>query len=119
MRFVFEHGDRSEIKDVEALGRALEIYNNEGLASFGRLLVDHSETKSGLGVEFRAVPKLLNDMSAAMNVAIEAKKGTGLPPDFATMWVGLAMRYWTEAEAAELGRVSSKSRRQRSQSKRL
>lgn len=119
MRFLFENGGRSGIRDVEALAHALEAYNNEGRATFGRLLVDYSESKSGPGVEFRAVRVLLADMSAAMDAAIKAKKGTGMPPDLATMWAAMAMRYWTEAEAAELGQVTSNPLSRRAKEKGL
>lgn len=109
MRFIFENGGRSGIRDVEAFAHALEAYNNDGRASFGRLLVDHSPIKSGPGEEFRAVHVLLADMSAAIQAAFDAKKGTGMPPDMDAMWANLASRYWAEAEAVELARVSAES----------
>lgn len=105
MRFFIEHGGRSGAQDVEALAHILESNAHFG-GKDGVLFVDHSLTKSGPGEEFRAVRDLLHDMSEAITAAIEAKKGTGEPPDMSAVWMDLARRYWAEAEATELARAS-------------
>jgi hypothetical protein len=105
MRFIIERGGRSGAWEVEALAHILES-NHHGGGKDGRLFVDHSPTKSGPGEEFRAVHVLLHDMTEIITAAIEAKKGTGAPPNIPAVWMDLARRYWAEAEAAELERIA-------------
>lgn len=56
MRFIFENGGRSGMRDVEALAHGLEVMV-DGLQRWGNLLVDHSPSFSGAGELFREYHK--------------------------------------------------------------
>lgn len=109
MRFRFEHGGRSGIRDPEAMGFALESYCDDG-GQFGALLVDFAASNDQRGELFRDKLRLLNDMSAAIGAAREAAGWRG--PDMRhDVWMPLAARYWAEAEAMLIARTAGPKRR--------
>ena len=65
MRFRFEHGGRSGIRDPEALGFALEQYILDD-GRFGLLLVDFADTNDQPGELFRAKDLLISDLVKAL-----------------------------------------------------
>jgi hypothetical protein len=111
MRFRFEHGGRSSIRDPEALVFALEHYCDDGGKS-GALLVDFAATNDQPGEQFRATHVMLHEMSVAIGAAREAAGWRG--PDLRRdVWVPLANRYWAEGEATLLARTAPAQCRRR------
>jgi hypothetical protein len=111
MRFRFEHGGRSGIRDPEAFGFALDQYV-EDHGRFGDLLVDFAATNDQPGELFRAKHVLLNDLSNAIGDARERARGAARV-DLAGAYSALAARYWAEAEAMLLARTAPPKRRRR------
>ena len=102
MRFRFEHGGRSGIRDPEAMAFALEQYLADG-GRFGDLLVDFSATNDRPGELFRAKDALFSDLVKAATAADEAKLHADV------IFRVLADRYWAEGEATLLERTAPPS----------
>ncbi len=107
MRFLFEGGGRSGMRDVEALAHGLETWCDGFNQSRWRgLAVDHSPSFNCRGELFRELAPLLAEVSAAIE-AERARRPTVPGPDMPAMWRGLAQRLWIEAETAELVRTAN------------
>lgn len=117
MRFRFENGGRSGIRDPEAFGFALAQYVDDW-CQFGDLLVDFAMTNDQPGELFRPKHLLLADLSHTIGHARELARGAARV-DLAGAYAALAARYWVEAEAKLLARTAPIKRRRAGKSRRI
>lgn len=97
MRFIFENGGRSGVRDVEALGHALESWT----LKTGALLVDFAASNDQAGEVIRTVERLQNDLY-----------GGGDPEDSVRHWMGgmreecaqYAEAIWADCESLAIDR---------------
>ena len=108
MRFLFENGGRSGMRDAEALADHLETcgMHEEG-HQWGTLLVDFAATNDQPGEVFRTV----DQWQAETREAFLGRK------EWQAALKVLAFQYWAEAEAMELARTVKPPKRRGRKSK--
>lgn len=117
MRFLIGDGGRYGFRSAEELKDWFKACwdiecNVDSKIEYKPLLIDFSETNDQQGEVFKFPVQFLTDMQNHNDQARFSFHGCNMPSnDVGNIWLALAHRYWSEAEAKLLAKVTKPRRK--------